>query len=136
MRRGRPQRRSPDRRAREAIEPARARADLRPAAAAQQKSRARISLPILQHVSRGHLGYCRCWHCKCGRHARDDIATLTRAERRSSAGPDTAIGLGFRLHVGPENMKSAGVASAVLATAQLTLTAPGSARFLREIFGN
>jgi hypothetical protein len=33
-------------------------------------------------------------------------------------------------------MKSAGVASVVLVTAQLTLTAPGSARVLSEIFGN
>ena len=41
-----------------------------------------LTQPILQHVSRGRLRYCRCWHFKCGRHARDDIATLTMAERR------------------------------------------------------
>jgi hypothetical protein len=58
------------------------------------------------------------------------------AERRSSAGPDTAIGLGFRLHIGEENMKSVDVASVVLATALLTLTTPAAARFLSEIFGN
>ena len=48
----------------------------------------------------------------------------------------TTIGLGFRLHIGEENMNNAGVASVVVATGLLTLAVPAAAGFLSEIFGN